>query len=221
MADKFIESFTDLHKAVESYGDKVIVYRGVTDLNHELIPEVGRHKRKASDIDEKEEKTILRLFKEQALPFLTFRPETDWEWLSIARHHGLPTRLLDWTRNPLIGAYFAVEKEHADDSLIYAYHSPTFFRTDEYSSPFDRKEVGKFIPLHVTRRITAQAGLFTIHPKPTEALKSPEVDRLIIRRDFRKELKRVLFKYGIHRASLFPDLDGLANHIKWLRTDVY
>jgi hypothetical protein len=83
-------------------------------------------------------------------------------------------------------------------------------------------KVGRFIPPHVTRRVAAQEGVFTIHPNPTEAFKSPaNISRLIIRNKFRKPLKKILYRYGIHRASMFPDLDGLAAHIEWLRTDKY
>lgn len=221
MATKFIKSFGDLHDAVATYEKKVIIYRGVKDDSFDLIPDVGRHKRHKRAINETEEKTILRLFKEQALPYLNFRPTTDWEWLAIARHHGLPTRLLDWSRNPLVGAYFAVEKEHDGDSLIYAYHIPSFIPTDKHPNPFRWKKIGRFIPAHVTRRITAQVGVFTIHPNPTKPLKSGDIDRLVIKRKFRGELKRILYRYGIHRASLFPDADGLSTHIKWLRTDGY
>jgi hypothetical protein len=157
MADKFIKSFDDLHRAVEEYGGKSIVYRGLTDVAYALPPEVGRHKRPdSSPIDEDHDRAMLRRFKEQALAYLSFRPETEWEWLAIARHHGLPTRLLDWTRNPLIGAYFAVEKEHVGDSVVYAYHNERHIRTEKFRTPFDCKKVGKFVPPHVTRRITAQ-----------------------------------------------------------------
>ena len=221
MTDRIISSFDDLHKVVVGYGKKTVIYRGVTKISHALIPDVGRYTKFNPSNIESNEKKILGVFKEQAMPHLSFRPRTDWEWLAIARHHGLPTRLLDWSRNPLIGAYFAVEKEHDGDSVVYAYRSNIHIRTDKIKKPFDVDHVGRFVPTHVTRRITAQVGVFTIHPRPKEAFVSPDVDRLIIESKARKDLKRTLYKYGIHRASLFPDLDGLAAHIKWMKTEIY
>jgi hypothetical protein len=220
MKDRIIESFDDLHGIVQSYGKKTIIYRGVKKLSHTLMPDLGRYGFPKSHI-EKEERTMLRLFKEQAIPHLSFQPSTDWEWLAVARHHGLPTRLLDWTRNPLIAAYFAVEKKYDDDSAIYAFHSRTFIDTTKHPNPFKVNKVQKFIPNHISKRITAQVGVFTIHPDPTVPFDSRDVERLIIKRDSREALKWILYRYGIHRASLFPDLDGLARHIKWLRTDIY
>ena len=221
MADKSISSFADLHQAIESYSDITVVFRGVKSLAYTLIPTIGRYKKLHNNDRLKEEKSILRLFKEQAIPYLTFTPENDWEWLALAQHHGLPTRLLDWTRNPLVAAYFAVEQQHDGDSVIYAYHNAKRISTETAGDPFTRTSVGRFIPRHITRRITAQAGLFTIHPDPQTAYTGPSIDRLIIKVGYRKDLKHTLFRYGIHRGSLFPDLDGLARNIEWMRTDTY
>ena len=87
------------------------------------------------------------------------------------------------------------------------------------SGPFAVTEVRKFIPAHVSERIIAQSGLFTVHPSPTVAMDSDTLEKIVIVQDFRKAMKDVLFKYGVHRAALFPGLDGLADHISWLHVE--
>lgn len=220
MADYHITSFSQYHDVIDSYSDISVVYRGVRSLEFALAPKIGRYKKLHSSNRLKEEKEILKLFKDQALPYLSFAPEDDWEWLALAQHHGLPTRLMDWTRNPLVAAYFAVEEQNAGDSVVYAYRSAKRIGSLR-GDPFGVSAVERFIPRHVTPRITAQAGLFTIHPDPVSAFESKSIDRLVIAASYRKRLKHTLFRYGIHRASLFPGLDGLSKHIEWMRTDAY
>jgi len=163
---------------------------------------------------------MLQLFQDRAVPHLPTMPRSDWEWIAIMQHHGVPTRLIDWSRNALVAAYFAVERESTTDSAVYAWRSterPVDVSKDK--GPFAITEVCKFIPAHVSQRIVAQSGLFTVHPSPTEPMESDTLEKIVILQYFRKPLKDILFKYGIHRATLFPGLDGLADHITWLHIE--
>ncbi len=211
-----ITSFQHLHEVLgETYKfSPVVVYRGVRDASYELIPKVGR----LSDYDLQLEEDLLRLFKIHAAPFLDDKPEDDWEWLAIAQHHGLPTRLLDWTRNPLVATYFGVEKPSGNDCAIYALVADDELDLEQLPEPMKVVAEGVVSTSHITRRIVAQSGLFTIHPNPQAPLRGSKVDKLIIPSSQKEDFKRVLFTYGVHRGTLFPDLDGQALFIEWFKT---
>ncbi len=214
-----MQSFLDFHRSIIPFIEKPSIFRGVTDANSDvLIPRIGRMTFKSGDILSNE-KYILRLFREQSLPYLDFKPTNDWEWIALAQHYGLPTRLLDWTRNPLVALYFAVEKPHDGDSAVYVGKNPRRLDISKQPNPFDVKNVGMFVPAHITPRIIAQGGVFSIHPNPQDVFNDLHIEMLTIAGKSRREIKRDLWQYGIHRASLFPDLDGLCQHIEWLRSD--
>ena len=222
MEEYVIHSFGELHEIIDRYETRIMIYRGVKSVKYDLVPKIGRISPPSPDEDRGEnEQEIIRTWKERSLPYLTSVPQTDWDWLALGQHHSLPTRLLDWTSNPLVACYFAVEEKSDSDSMIYAYDTRWFISVKDNPDPFDYKRVGKFIPRHITARITAQSGLFTIHPNPYVPFTSDKIDRIIIPNDIRFTLKKNLNRYGINRVSLFPGLDGLARHIQWENSDSY
>ena len=87
--------------------------------------------------------------------------------------------------------------------------------------PFQYSQVGKYVPDRITPRISAQLGVFTIHPEPENPFSSDDIEKLIIPNKIRGQLKKIADIYGINRATLFPDLNGLSHYIKWQRTAIY
>ena len=202
------------------------IFRGVTRASYKLLPSIGREtKPNGNPITVEEERRMLDIFKHRAYPFVKDYIENDFELLTIAQHHGLPTRLLDWTRNPLVAAFFSVQKDSsgrkAEPSAIYRYEPKHLAKLDPGIGPFDINHVRRFIPKHWDNRIIAQNGLFTAHPNPRKEWTSSRLSKWLIDSAVRKEVKWTLFKMGVHPATIFPDVDGIATHIKWLRTSTH
>ncbi|MEY8213042.1 MAG: FRG domain-containing protein [Colwellia sp.] len=235
-----IRSFQDFHELFSSWPSQTRYYfRGVSHSYYELIPSLGRSEDRTGYYNENR---LLKEFKNQALAYLDKLPSNDWEWLSLAQHHGLPTRLLDWTTNPLVALYFAVkddidlknEPKHYDGSSAFyfmIYKTPPI-DIDEIKSPInyvcnkeqEREGSGHalFWPPHTTPRIKAQSGVLTVQHNPNEAFNyGNRLEKYIIPNDLRLEFRKILNSYGVNDSSMFPDLDGLASHLKNIREDHY
>ena len=214
-----IKSFEDFHKKINEYKGHQVVFRGLKDEDFDLKTSAGRMSVELTDIEDAE-KSVFKQFKEQAIPHLGFEPRNDWEWLALAQHHGLPTRLLDWTQNPLVALYFAVEESTESNSAVYVYTDrENAVNISDYPNPLELSNdepVRRYVPAHLTNRIIAQAGVFTVHHDVTSSFTSKNVDKIIIPNKIRNELKEQLYRYGIHRGTIYPGLDGLSAHIRWL-----
>ena len=101
---------------------ETVIFRGIADLEYDLKPGLARLKNE----EENTEKELIN-------DFLTHRPDAfsglnDFDILAKMQHYGLPTRLLDFSINPLVALYFACESKTSKNGRILCHN--TFLQND-------------------------------------------------------------------------------------------
>lgn len=216
-----INSWANLAELIEGCSDGKWIFRGEHRVFDTLQPKAGRVSSERGSARKKpynqaHERGALDLFQKQARPYLSHTPSSETEWLAIAQHHGMSTRLLDWTESLLVAAYFATEQAGTiGDAVIYGVCGLRTISKSEEKKPFTLASHGIYWPPHITPRIPAQRSVFTVHPEPTSPFSPQGLTRWVISTSACGDIKRILDACAINESSLFPDLDGLSRYIGW------
>lgn len=225
---------------IDTYKGRSVLYRGIDD-RRQMWPaavrsffcsqgaEPGAAGAESLRRFRRYEARMFESFKREAVLLAGRVPADDWQWLALAQHFGLPTRLLDWSRSPLVGIYFAVTGDARRPAWIYAYDwgpigndDGLLLGPDWYSErpplEFDG-DIARIAPPIIEARMAAQEGIFTIQGNPLQDVHEVAGDRLrfyeVPARD-RGEIQADLYRLGISAAALFRDLAGLAETQRWV-----
>jgi hypothetical protein len=242
MIEYQIKSVSELIDCTKELGTKFkcnydeIWYRGVPQESYKLIPGFYRN-----IVEEKYEKTIITDFRTHYKIYSDAKTDNDMELYSLMQHYGLPTRLLDWSKSPLIALYFALEKINREITkeprIVWAINPAelNLLSVNKYQLNYLEFDFDKFenivcnnsstiaiTPSFTNKRIIAQKGQFTIHfsPKPIEQLftenNSNEIAKIIIENDdlLASFIREDLYALGFKEDDIYQDLNSLSNRIK-------
>lgn len=165
-----------------------LIFRGLSRYEYGLLPGVYRSYRESGDTrmiyGGATENEILHHFIKNAMSLVDHIDKDDLlTWLTYAQHFGAPTRLLDFSSNPLISLYFCCKKEAGMDGAVCVLHEKNYvhsLKLDRVKGRTKRDVLGEiianivdpeqgctsypvtFIPHYIDNRMEAQASRFLV-----------------------------------------------------------
>lgn len=221
-----VTDYEQFIKQLKSESPRLRIYRGQAS-DWPLLPHIARIFPR--EIIPAMETKLHETFTNESRPFVGHPPNNLWDWLALAQHHGISTRLLDWTRDPLIALWFAVRTPPRDNEFkpeVWVFNVDPEIQVDNKreGNPFDSKTTRVFMPEPFHPRVVAQQAAFVVFRYRKDAKRGfVELNKNSL---LRHRLARIRFPAGKDRAirtelsrrgyksaNLLPDLETTCKKI--------
>lgn len=223
-----VRSTLELLSLVEKYQPETM-FRGHGNASWSLVPSLARFSSYVTDgYDDIAglESHLLEKFSQYSVPFRDLRSLPYIEQLVHCQHFGLPTRLLDWSTNPLKALFFAVEDPKLDNvnGCVHITEPTGWWEGTKHIKSVD--SLSAFFPELLHDRVTAQDACFIAFPFPETGMDIREMSVLnysgdleflfsvTIPKEEKREIRRQLAVLGITHQTVYPGLDGVARWVK-------
>lgn len=100
---------------------------------------------------------MINEFKTYAKEYLSIKPKNDFEWMFLAQHYGIPTMLLDWTTDPLVALFFAVNKNIDSKEIVSINRAIEDFEKNSFSN------LGAAVFIMDPRKINELIAMYKYH----------------------------------------------------------
>lgn len=222
MVEHTVTSLEQFLSLLQVYSE-VDFFRGQSSKENPLIPSIGRYYTSGQEtVLLQFEREIFEDFKRKYSMFTDVRPKNDKELLFLAQHYGLPTRLLDWTYNPLIALYFACNADFNKDGIVYQCLPFSRKEYDERGDILTFPDLTILIPNLTDVRYKNQNGLFTLYSRPWEDQMTEHAKtHYVIPAGSKIGILNKLEKIGMTRSYIMPSLDSLSIEIVQLFSKRY
>lgn len=227
VTDLCFSSLTELLANIFAFSrGEDVIYRG-QGKDYSLLPGIARAN-PVNDLTAKEllvQQEIRRLMaSDQQIP------DTDWGLTTYSQHYGMPTRLLDWSHNPLVAIWFAIQSAMREKSpMAYVYllrRIPAIVLPNLASQKIHSiEQVWVINPPFNNPRIAAQAGCFTAHPYSQRANRyvavadDPACATVLMKTCIQSTsfdcFVRELDILGVNSNAIYADFTGLCDYLKW------
>lgn len=237
MTIKSLSAFIEALRGDLAGYNEPVWYRGHGKQNWKLVPAYHRLKKGTSEI------FLINKFRQNANLLVEQTPRSEFDWLFVMQHYGVPTRLLDWTESPLVALYFAVTEQPRADGAVWIL-KPIDLNKQTTAKPEEVKYIPSFedealknystisvekgnlsgiLPVAViatrnNQRIQAQLGVFTISHStktPIEDIGNRKhVTKYSIPAASKPKIKNDLRLLGFTKFQVFPELASIGENIR-------